>query len=362
MSNDRPITLEQIFRYKKPWGQLPHQDAAIIELEEDLEANGYAIAMRRDRPWFKAWSQSGKQGDPMYVVPAEAIIKQWEGCKLIAYPDPATGGDPWTIGWGTTKVNGSPVRQGDKISQQFADELLRSEIIRVATALHKLIPATLNYGAKQQAALISWAYNVGLGAVEESTLRERLLAGESAQVVIPQELPRWNKGAGREMQGLTNRRAAEVALFTGAAPVQQPAPRFTPASPFTTLVSPHIRYGELTLNEERRRFVNQGQCDIAAELCTFIEKARTQFGNKPIIITSGHRPKQVNQAVGGASDSEHLYKPGCGAVDWCIEGVSIKAVQDWCDQNWPYSLGYGAPKGFVHLGIRAGRPRVRWDY
>ena len=43
-------------------------------------------------------------------------------------------------------------------------------------------------------------------------------------------------------------------------------------------------------------------------------------------------------------------------------GVNIDHVQDWCDQNWPYSLGYGAPKGFVHLGIRSGRPRVRWDY
>jgi GH24 family phage-related lysozyme (muramidase) len=359
MSNDRPITLEQLFRYKKPWGQLPHQDAAIIELEEDIEANGYAVAMRRDRPWFKAWSQSGKQADPIYVVPAETIIKQWEGCKLIAYPDPATGGDPWTIGYGTTRVNGTAVQQGDKISQQFADELLRSEIIRVATALHKLIPATLNYGAKQQAALISWAYNVGLGAVEESTLRKRLLAGESAQVVIPQELPRWNKGAGREMQGLTNRRAAEVALFTG---LQQSASRFAPASPFSTRITPHITYGELTLNEERRRFVNQGQCDIAVELCTFLEKARAQFGNKPIVITSGHRPKQVNQAVGGASDSEHLYKPSCGAIDWYIEGVPVRTVQDWCVKNWPYSTGLGAPRGFIHTGIRTGKPRVVWDY
>ncbi len=358
MSNDKPITLEQLFRYKKPWGQLPHQDAAIIELEEDIEANGYAVAMRRDRPWFKAWSQSGKQTDPIYLPPAEVIIKQWEGCKLIAYPDPATGGDPWTIGYGTVRINGAPVRQGDKISQAFADELLRSEIIRVATALHKLIPATLNYGAKQQAALISWAYNVGLGAVEDSTLRKRLLAGESAQVVIPQELPRWNKAAGREMQGLINRRAAEVALFTGAAT----APRITPASPFSARITPYITYGELTLNEERRRFVNQGQIDIATEICAFLEKARAQFGNKPLIITSGHRPKQVNQAVGGASDSEHLFKPGCGAVDWYVEGVPVKTVQDWCVKNWPYSTGLGAPRGFIHTGIRAARPRVVWDY
>ena len=139
-------------------------------------------------------------------------------------------------------------------------------------------------------------------------------------------------------------------------------PRFTPSSPLSIRVTPHITYSELCLGEERRRFINQGQCDIATELCTFIEKARAEFGNQPVIITSGHRPKAVNDAVGGSTNSEHLYKPGCGAVDWYIKNVSVKLVQDWCDRNWPFSLGYGAPKGFVHLGVRAGRPRVRWDY
>jgi GH24 family phage-related lysozyme (muramidase) len=263
-----------------------------------------------------------------------------------------------------TTVNGTPVREGDKISQALADELLRSEIHRYAAKLYELIPAMRQYGANQQAALLSWAWNVGLGAVEESTLRKRLLAGESAQVVVPQELPKWNKATGKTMEGLTRRRADEVAVFTGKPPLQQSAPRFTPASPFSTRVTPHITYGELCLGEERRRFRNQAQCDIATELCVFLEKVRAHFGDEPVIITSGHRPPAVNQSVGGASDSEHLYKPGCGAVDFFIEGVPIKAVQDWCDKNWPYSLGYGAPKGFVHLGIRAGnpRPRVRWDY
>ncbi len=359
MSNDKAITLEQLFRFNRG---LPHQLAAITELQEDIAANGYATAMRRDRPWFATWSQSGKQPEAIYLAPAQALIKQWEGFRLEAYPDPATGGEPWTIGYGMTTVNGAPVREGDKISQALADELLRSEIHRYASELYKLIPAMRQYGANQQAALISWAWNVGLGAVEESTLRKRLLAGESGQVVVPQELPKWNKANGKVMEGLTRRRAAEVAVFTGKPPLQQSTPRFTPASPFSTRVTPHITYGELTLNQERRRFGNQGQCDIATELCTFIEKARAQFGNKPVVITSGHRPPAVNQAVGGASDSEHLYKPGCGAIDWYINGVPVKTVQDWCDKNWPYSLGYGAPKGFVHLGIRAGRPRVRWVY
>jgi lysozyme len=61
MSNTAPITLEQLFRY---WRDLPHQRAAIPLLEADIRLKGYEGAMRRDRPWFEAWSQAGKQPDP----------------------------------------------------------------------------------------------------------------------------------------------------------------------------------------------------------------------------------------------------------------------------------------------------------
>jgi len=138
---------------------------------------------------------------------------------------------------------------------------------------------------------------------------------------------------------------------------------FTPESPFSYKVTPNITYGELTLNQEARRFTKQHQCDTAKELCLFLEKARKHFGNKPLIITSASRPEPINTQVGGAKNSEHTYDaPSKGAVDFYIDGVNTYVLQDWCDKNWPYSLGYGAPKGFVHLGIRQGRPRVRWDY
>lgn len=56
MSNPAPITLEQLFRHKRPPGVAPHQDAAIPLLEADLKANGYGTAMRRDREWYRVWS------------------------------------------------------------------------------------------------------------------------------------------------------------------------------------------------------------------------------------------------------------------------------------------------------------------
>ena len=148
-------------------------------------------------------------------------------------------------------------------------------------------------------------------------------------------------------------------------PTPSPAPqgKFNPWSPFTYKITPHITYGELTLNQEQRRFNKQYQCDTALKLCEFLEKVRAHFGGKPLIITSGHRPHAVNTAVGGATNSEHLYSAAdVGAVDFYIDGVSIWTVQDWCDKNWPYSVGYGAPKGFVHVGIRQNKPKVRWDY
>lgn len=156
-----------------------------------------------------------------------------------------------------------------------------------------------------------------------------------------------------------------VRLMDEKAPLSKPvapASKFTPQSPFSTKVTPHITYGELCLNENARRFIRQDQCNIALELCEFAEKARAHFGGKPIIITSGHRPLAINASVGGATNSEHLYNFGCGAIDFYLDGVSVQVLQDWCDKNWPFSLGYGAIKGFVHLGIRAGRNRVRWDY
>jgi GH24 family phage-related lysozyme (muramidase) len=101
------------------------------------------------------------------------LLKTWEGCRLSAYPDPASGGAPWTIGYGHT---GPDVVPGLTITQQEADALLQKDVADAACAVERLLPG-VSLLPRQRDALISFCFNVGVGALETSTLRRRLLAG-----------------------------------------------------------------------------------------------------------------------------------------------------------------------------------------
>ena len=346
------LRLHDLFRYYR---ELPHQNAAITELEEAIIRVSPGM-FNRDQQWFKTWSHAGKQPEAD-LKPALDLIKKWEGCRLEAYLCPA---NVPTIGYGHT---GPDVRMGMTIRQDEAEAMLLNDLQRFAKAVDFQINAPLNNN--QRCALISFTFNVGTGALLDSTLRKRLNSGENPNKVAMEELPRWNKGGGGVLQGLVNRRKDEVDLFVKGGQKEAPSPAqlFTPDKPWDFKITPNITYGELTLREEARRFTRQQQCDTALELCKYLEKVRTHFGGKPIVITSGHRPPAINASVGGSSKSEHLYNmDGVGAIDFYIAGVDIYKVQEYVDQTWQYSLGYGAPKGFVHLGMRLGKPRVRWDY
>ena len=352
------IRLLDLFKYYKA---LPHQMAALTELEAAInKANPHILG--RDQAWFQTWSQDGKQTD---LTAAIKLIKDFEGCHLSAYPDPLSGGDPWTIGYGTTRYSGGvPVKRGDKITVIEADMLLRLEIDRIAEKLRTTVPHWKAMYDNQRSALVSFAYNLGAGFYGSAgfeTISRCLRERDWAVVPVALELYR-NPGTNVEA-GLLRRRRAESELWgRHQSIVEHETAKLRPSSPFSARITPHIRLGEFALDQEARRFDNQGQLDIAAELAAFLERVRVQFGGKPIVITSGYRPPAINAQVGGASNSEHLYKPGCGAVDFYIDGADIYAVQNWCDKNWPYSLGYGAYKGFIHLGVRNSRAKVRWDY
>ncbi len=349
-----PIRLTDLFRYYKHG--TPHQMAAIVELEAELLKAAPQL-FNKDQAWYKTWQQGGKLHN--YDAAAQ-LIREFEGCHLSAYPDPLSGGDPWTIGYGTTRYSdGRKVQRGDKISVIDANRLLDLEIERIASKLRSTVPYWNAMSGDKQCALISFAYNLGsgfYGAAGFETISKRLKAKEWAQVPEAMLLYR-NPGTAVEA-GLLRRRQAEGRLWG----VESQTAKLTPASPFSARITPHIRIGEFALDQEARRFDHQHQVDTAAELAAFLERVRGAFGGKPVVITSGYRPPAINRSVGGASQSEHLYNaPGVGAVDFYIAGADMMAVQRWCDKEWSFSLGYAAPQ-FIHLGVRAGRPRVRWDY
>ena len=133
------------------------------------------------------------------------LEKQYEGCRLMAYPDPGTGGVPWTIGYGHTKG----VKQGDTCTQMQADAWLIEDIAWAvrAVSLAERVPLTDN----EQEALVDFVFNVGATAFNASTLLRKLNAGDYEGA--SNEFARWNLAGGKVLSGLVKRRAAETALF-----------------------------------------------------------------------------------------------------------------------------------------------------
>ena len=136
------------------------------------------------------------------------LIKRHEGLRLTAYPDPATGGEPWTIGYGTT----TGVRPGMTISSARAEEMLQADLQRFESAVGRLVTVPLNQ--HQFDALVSFTYNLGEGNLRSSTLLKKLNAGDYAGAAA--QFERWVTAAGEPLPGLVKRRAAERAMFEGA--------------------------------------------------------------------------------------------------------------------------------------------------
>jgi lysozyme len=138
------------------------------------------------------------------------IIKDFEGLYLDAYPDPATGAEPITIGYGSTRhLDGSKIKLGEKINEQEALELLMHEVNEICPKIQSLVTVELN--KNQLVALVSFVYNLGLGNFSSSTLLK--LLNQAKYTEAADQFVRWNKAAGKVMAGLTRRREAEKALF-----------------------------------------------------------------------------------------------------------------------------------------------------
>ncbi|UIM54092.1 lysozyme [Serratia marcescens] len=136
-----------------------------------------------------------------------ALIKRFEGLRLQAYQDSV---GVWTIGYGWTQpVARRKVGAGMAIDVATAERLLVCGVAQFERGVERLVAVTITQG--QFDALVSFAYNLGLRALENSTLLRRLNAGDRQGAA--DQFGRWVNAGGVRLDGLVARRAAERALF-----------------------------------------------------------------------------------------------------------------------------------------------------
>ncbi|MXO84676.1 glycoside hydrolase family protein [Altererythrobacter aurantiacus] len=142
------------------------------------------------------------------------LIRLFEGCARIrsdglveAYPDPGTGGAPWTIGWGAT---GPGISRGTVWTKSQCADRLSADLDVFSGEVRAAIGNTPTTQA-QFDALVSFHYNTG--AIRTATLTRRHRSRDYAAAAT--EFSRWNRAGGRLLKGLIRRRTAEAALYRG---------------------------------------------------------------------------------------------------------------------------------------------------
>ena len=131
------------------------------------------------------------------------LIKKFEGLRLEAYLCPA---GVWTIGYGHTKG----VKKGQVITQLEADNLLKEDLISFEKGVTSLIKSNINQN--QFSALVSFAFNLGLANLKNSTLLKKVNANPNDRTIVD-EFIRWIYAGGKQLEGLKRRRQAEAYLY-----------------------------------------------------------------------------------------------------------------------------------------------------
>jgi len=136
------------------------------------------------------------------------LIKEFEGLRLDAYQDSV---GVWTIGYGSTYwPDGRRVKKGDRLANEAeAEQLLRDTVKTYEAGVNRVVKVHITQN--QFDALVSFAFNLGVGALEKSTLVKKL--NKIDVIPVANEFSRWTKAGGKELAGLRRRRAAERELF-----------------------------------------------------------------------------------------------------------------------------------------------------
>ena len=186
----------------------------------ELFANFFAALRRMKAPRLAPVAAPPMAPTPAPVTPSDwrigpagiALIKQFEGCarrtadgRFEAYPDPGTGAEPWTIGWGAT---GKGIKRGTVWTQAQCDARLEADLARYAAEVARAL-GNAPTSQHQFDALVSFHYNTG--AIARATLTRLHKAGNFAGAEA--EFGKWVHAGGKRLPGLTRRRAAEAALY-----------------------------------------------------------------------------------------------------------------------------------------------------
>ena len=179
-----------------------------------------ALDAALDRAMQEAGAQFAKESGQAsdWIALAAPLVEQFEGLhrlipgdKVAAYPDPATGDKPWTIGIGsTTDEDGYPIGPGTVWTVERARKRFKTHLEQFGREVDALLDGAPTTPA-QKAALTSLAYNIGSHALGRSTALRMHKRGEyqaAADAILL-----WNKAAGKVLRGLTRRREAERALY-----------------------------------------------------------------------------------------------------------------------------------------------------
>lgn len=301
----------------------PHQLAAWNWLEQQLTAQ----QLTEFAELYRAAPATKPLLPPPWLPSALKLIKEFEGCRLEAYKDAA--GVP-TIGYGTTRYMDAAVRMTDTISQDMAEELLANDVEHLfGPGVLALLPLASKWRREQVAALVSFAYNLGLGALEESTLRKRLLAGEDPCTVVRQELPKWVYAGEAVLPGLERRRAAEIELFCGMTPQQ--AGKNNPLK----VVYYSQRDSEVA-----------GQ---ASRMCFSSSCAMLVATLKPGVLKGANGDDQYLQRVRQYGDTTDANAQIKALASYGIK-AEFRQNCDWKDLERQIDRGIPVPCGFLHHG------------
>ena len=272
------------------------------------------------------------------------LIKKFEGCRLTAYRCPA---GIWTIGYGHT----GDVRQGQTITGDYADTLLRNDLVKFELKVSKYDPM-YHWNQNEFDAMVSFAYNIG--SIDQLTGR-----GSRDKEMIAEKILQYNKAGGKVLNGLIRRRSAERELFS------TPCREISGSS--TGQIQGVSEYslkedgeGQLSKNFKVKEFRCKDGSDkilIDSDFVSDKLQAIRDHFNAPVAINSAYRTPSYNASLKNAAKNSYHMKGQ--AFDIAVKGYTPLEVARYAQYlGIPGIIQYNS---FVHVDSREERYWARDD-